>query len=50
MNVKFHKIASYTWNFPNFAYVFTIHVKFDIHFLGTLWEIFFVVTRTTDDQ
>ena len=46
MNVKFHKITSYTWNFQNFSCV-TILVKFDIHFLGLPWEIFFGVT--TDD-
>ena len=33
MNVKLHKITSYT-NFQNFNSVFTILVKFDIHFLG----------------
>ena len=47
MNVKFHKITSYTWNFQNFTCVFTILVKFDIHFLRLTWEIFFGVT--TDD-
>ena len=36
MNVKFHKITSYTWNFQNFTFVFTILVKFDIHFPGQL--------------
>ena len=40
MNVKFHKIASYEWNFQKFIYVFTILVKFDLHFLGLLWQIF----------
>ena len=44
---KFHKIASYTWDFQNFTSVFTILVKFDIHFLGLPWEIFFGVI--TDD-
>ena len=34
MNVKFHKVTSYTGNFQNFTYVITILVKFDIHFLG----------------
>ena len=34
MNVKFHKITSYTRRFQNFSGVFTIRVKFDIHFLG----------------
>ena len=34
MNVKFHKVKSYTRNFPNFTYVITILVKIDIHFLG----------------
>ena len=29
MNVKFHKITSYTSNFQNFTCVFTIVVKFD---------------------
>ena len=48
MNVKFHKITPYTWNFQNFTRVFTILVRFDIYFLGLLWEIFFGVT--TDDQ
>ena len=47
MNVKFHKMTSYTLNFQNFTCVFTILVKFDIHFLGLPWEIFFGVT--TDD-
>ena len=47
MNVKFHRITSYTWNFQNFKCVITILVKFDIHFLGLPWEIFFGVT--TDD-
>ena len=41
MNVKFHKITSYTWNFQPFNYVFTVLVNFDIHFLGPQWEIFF---------
>ena len=40
MNVKFHKITSYTWNFQNFTCVFTILVKFDNHFLGFPWKIF----------
>ena len=39
MNVKLHKITSYK-NFQNFNCVFTILVKFDIHFLGLPWEIF----------
>ena len=39
MNVKLHKISSYTW-----SWVITILVKFDIHFLGLPWEIFFGVT------
>ena len=43
MNVKFHNIASYSWNFQKFTGVFTILVKFDIHFLGLLSEIFFGV-------
>ena len=47
MIVKFHGIISYTWNFQNFTCVITILVKFDIHFLGLPWEIFFGVT--TDD-
>ena len=41
MNAKFHKVTSYTCNFKNFTYVSTILVKFDIHFLGLPWEIFF---------
>ena len=32
MNVKFHKITSYSWNFQNFTCIFTILVKFDIPF------------------
>ena len=44
MNVIFHRITSYTWNFQNFTCVITILVKFDIHFLGLPWEIFFGVT------
>ena len=47
MNVKFHRITSYTWNFLNFTCVITILVKFGIHFLGLPWEIFFGVI--TDD-
>ena len=46
-NVKFTKITSYTWNFQNFTCVFTLLVKFDIHFLRLPWEIFFGVI--TDD-
>ena len=46
-DVKFHKITSYAWNFPDFTCVFTILVKFDIYFLGLPWEIFFGVI--TDD-
>ena len=48
MNVKFHRITSYTLNFQNFAFVITILVKFDCHFLGLPCEIFFAVT-TVDD-
>ena len=44
MNVKFHKITSYSWNFQNFTSVITILVKFEIHFLELPWEIFFGVT------
>ena len=47
MNVKFQKITYYTLNFQKFTCVFTILVKFDIHFLGLPKEIFFGVT--TDD-
>ena len=36
MDVKFHKVTSYTRNFQNFTCVITIVVKFDIHFLGLL--------------
>ena len=43
MNVKFDKITSYTMNVQNFTCVFTILVKFDIHFLGLPREIFFGV-------
>ena len=43
MNVKFHKITSYTSNFQNFTCVFTILVKFDIYFFLLPWEIFFGV-------
>jgi len=43
MNVKFHKITADKWEFQNFTYVFTILVKFDIHFLRLPWEIFFGV-------
>ena len=42
-NVKFHKMTACTWNFQNFAYVFTILVKFEICFLGLPQEIFFGV-------
>ena len=48
MNVKFHKIASYTGDFQKFTSDFTILVKFDIHFLGIPWVIFF--GGITDDQ
>ena len=44
MNVIFHRITSYTWHFQNFTCVITILLKFDIHFLGLPWEIFFGVT------
>ena len=44
MNVKFHKVTSYTRNFQNFTYIITILVKFDIHFLGLPRKIFFGVT------
>ena len=47
MNVKVHKITSYTWNFDTFSSVYTIMVKFDIYFLWLLWKIFFGVI--TDD-
>ena len=39
MSLKFHKITSYTWDFQKFTCVFTILVKFDIHFLRLAWEI-----------
>ena len=42
-NVKFRKMASYTRNFQNFAIIFRIPVKFDIHFLGLPHRIFFGV-------
>ena len=41
INVKFHKITSFTWNVQRFTCVFTILVKFDIHFPGLPWDIFF---------
>ena len=44
---NFTEFKSYTWNFQNFNCVITILVKFDIHFLGIPWQIFFGVT--TDD-
>ena len=47
MNAKFHKITPYTLTFKNFTFVFTILVKFDIHFLGIPRAIFFGVI--TDD-
>ena len=34
INVKRHIMTSCTWNFMNFTCVFTILVKFDIHFLS----------------
>ena len=40
MNTKFHKITPYTLSFKNFTCVFTILVKFDIHFLGIPRAIF----------
>ena len=43
MNVKFHKITSFTWNFQKFTCIVTILVKFDIYFLGLPWEIIFGV-------
>ena len=45
MNVKFHKVTSYTRNFQNFTYVITILVKLDIHFIGLPWEILFGITK-----
>ena len=36
-------MTSYTWNFQNFTFVFTILVEFDIYFLGFPWEIVFGV-------
>ena len=42
-----HKITWCKWNFQNFTCIFTILAKFDIHFLGLPWEIFFGVI--TDD-
>ena len=47
MKVKFHKIKSYTWDFQNFTYVFSILGKCDIQFLRLPWEIFLGVI--TDD-
>ena len=44
---KWQISQNYVWNFQNFTCVFTILVKFDIHFLGLPWEIFFAVI--TDD-
>jgi len=44
MNVKFHRITSYTRNFQNFSCVITILVKFDVHFLGLPQELLFGVT------
>ena len=46
INVKFHKMTPYTWNFQNFVCVFTILVKFGIYFLGLPWEliVFGVIT------
>ena len=44
---KWQISQNYVWNFQNFTRVFTILVKFDIHFLGLPWEIFFTVI--TDD-
>ena len=43
MNVKFHKITSYTLNFQYFTFVFTILMKYDIYFLGLPRKIFFGV-------
>ena len=43
MNVKIHKITSFTSDFQNFTSVVTILEKFDIHFLRLPWEIFFGV-------
>ena len=48
MNVKFHKITSYTWNFQNFTYVFTILVKFDIRFLGSHEQFTLVSLQMTN--
>ena len=45
MNVKFHKVTSYTRNFQNFTYVITILVKLDIHFIGLPREILFGITK-----
>ena len=43
MNVKFHKITSFTWNFQKFTCIVTVLVKFGIHFLGLPWKIIFGV-------
>ena len=48
INVKFHKMTSYTWNFQNFTCVFTILVKFDIYFSGLPCEV--VIGVITDNK
>ena len=47
MNVKFHKNCDYTGKILKISCVRCNSVKFDIHFLGLPWEMFFCVT--TDD-
>ena len=47
MNAKFHKITPYTLTFKNFTFVFTILVKFDIHFLGIPRAISLVLLQMT---
>ena len=46
--ISLNDILYYTWNFQNFTCVFTIVVKFGIHFLGLPWEIVFGVTKDNE--
>ena len=43
MNVEFHKNCDYTGKILKISCVRCNFVKFDIHFLGLPWEIFFYV-------
>ena len=48
--MKFQILQNYILHMKFSKFCLCFHnAKFDVYFLGTLWEIFFVVTCTTDD-